>query len=720
MCEILAPAGDKNSAFAAINSGADAIYLGLRQFSARSSAENFGADELKEIVDYAAIFGVKVYVALNTMIKQEELDLFFKAAGAAYSAGADALIVQDMFLGRELKQVFPDLSLHLSTQSGVCNTYGARLAAKYGFSRVVLARETPLEEIAKISQIIQTEAFIQGALCTCFSGQCYLSSFAGGNSGNRGRCKQPCRKKYSIDRSGWELPAYRLSPSDLSIGEDIFSLQRAGVTSFKIEGRMRRPEYVAAAVGHYKSILGGGEGDVSALRRTYNRGNYTRGLAFGQDGGFLSPSVQGHIGEFVGTVKVVGGKFLCLSSYRFTRGDGFKILRGGTEVGGAGYDGETRGGFYVSSSARLKNGDKVFVTTDTSLNAALLSKKRLLPVRVEAEFKEGQVPRVNIDGFTFEGNEPLTTAVSRPLVNEDIRACFSKVGQLPFEVAFGAITVAGAPYLGMAKLNAFRREAYASYLSHITFKGERKRGAATAPPQSVLAKNSKSAVICTDLRGVRADIGILKPADYSADMRSLTEGFSGEKFLFVPPFATDGDIKIIVRAALTFDGIYCDGTYGIELARELGKPLFAGTGFNISNTFALTGVGAKYVCISKELTMREAQPLCAENAFYLTYGNIKVMDLAYCPFSRSCSSCERRERYILTDEHGRKFPLRRYTLSSCRFELYNCANLVCSGVAGTLCDYSVEDAASLSHLDGAELRAALGAVTRGHSSNPVL
>ena len=244
MQEILAPAGDADAFYAALDSGADALYIGLKNFSARRSAANFPLEKLQEYTARAHVVGAKVYVALNTLVKDSEIDDFFACALAAWNAGADALIIQDMFLGKLLKRTYPEMVLHLSTQAGVCNLYGARLAKRFGFSRVILARETPLEDIAKISSEIETEVFVQGALCTCFSGQCYLSSFAGGNSGNRGLCKQPCRKKYSVDRKGFEQYSYALSLSDLSVGEKIFDLIKAGVSSFKIEGRMRSAAYV--------------------------------------------------------------------------------------------------------------------------------------------------------------------------------------------------------------------------------------------------------------------------------------------------------------------------------------------------------------------------------------------------------------------------------------------------------------------------------------------
>ncbi|MDE5729028.1 MAG: U32 family peptidase, partial [Clostridia bacterium] len=168
MCEILAPAGDKISAVAAINAGADAVYIGLKQYSARSSAENFDFDSLREICAYAHAFGVKVYVAMNTLVKDGEVEDFLNIVIKAHNCGADAIILSDVFLGKFLKDNCPQLNLHLSTQAGVCNVYAAWLAKEYGFSRVILSRETDLDDIRAIAREIETEVFVQGALCTCF------------------------------------------------------------------------------------------------------------------------------------------------------------------------------------------------------------------------------------------------------------------------------------------------------------------------------------------------------------------------------------------------------------------------------------------------------------------------------------------------------------------------------------------------------------------------
>ena len=275
-------------------------------------------------------------------------------------------------LGKAIHARYPKIVLHLSTQAGVCNENGAKFAKDCGFSRIILARETPLLEIEKIAKIIETESFVQGALCTCFSGQCYFSSFIGGNSGNRGRCKQPCRKLYAYDRNGNEEKNYALSLSDLCVGEDIQKYVDAGVCSFKIEGRMRRAEYVAAATAYYRLLIDSFSELVSLqdkalalsnLKRTYNRGNYTKGLAFGQDKRFLSTSVQGHIGEKVGVVKVQNTKYCVESAFRPQPGDAFKILRNGREIGGAVFSKQEGKCFILASKIRLKNGDSVFITT---------------------------------------------------------------------------------------------------------------------------------------------------------------------------------------------------------------------------------------------------------------------------------------------------------------------------------------------------------------------
>ena len=727
MTELLAPAGDMNGALAAINSGADAVYLGLKSFSARASAENFDCDMLRRLCEYAHVLGVKIYVAVNTLVKQSELTDFIGEVVAAHNAGADALIIQDIFLGKYLKEVYPQLHLHLSTQAGVNNVYGARMAKRFGFERVILARETALKDIAEIAKVIETEVFVQGALCTCFSGQCYLSSFAGGNSGNRGRCKQPCRKQYAIDRQGYTEKAYALSLSDLSVGTDITKLIDAGVYSFKIEGRMRRPEYIAAAVKYYRGLIDGNDagGGLSALKRTYNRGNYTKGLAFGQDKSFISRSVQGHLGEFCGNVEVVNGKYVCHSTMHCVQGDAFKVLRGGRELCGAVFGGVTRGGFFVNSQTRLINGDKIFITTDVRLNERLLSGRKLKKISVSLKIACGSAMSVAIDGKEYVSEFIPAPAVNRGLMEEDVLKCFCKVDGYPFEPEFTDISVIGEPFVPVSALNSLRRHAYSEHFKMLSCNSNETIGSILPLPiKRRCGKNSLTAIISGEFGGVGADIGILKPEDYRTVDIGAFGSFKGKKYLYLPPFFSGDDICGISDVLKEFDGVYCDGYWAWELCLESGTKLFAGCGFNLSNDVALSMLDSEYVALSKELTLNECQPLFSDNTFYLSAGDIKVMDIIYCPFEKSCKSCDKRLSYRLTDESGRRFSLRRYSASSCRFELFNCDRLICmQQQTGRLLDCSLGDARMIGDAmaanDGEKLRKLFKNYTAGHSKNPV-
>lgn len=710
MIEILAPAGDDKSAYAAINAGANAIYLGLTSFSARSSAQNFNLENLKNLISYAKFFGVKVYVAMNTLVKQSELQSFIQSAIEVWNIGASAIIIQDLYLGAYLKKQYPQMVLHLSTQAGICNEYGARYAKELGFDRVILARETKLEDIKKIASVIETEVFVQGALCTCFSGQCYLSSFAGGNSGNRGRCKQPCRKKYKIDRKNFEDYAYRISLSDLSVGEDVQKLKEAGVASLKIEGRMRRPEYVVAAVNYYKKLLEGkpSVAELSSLKRTYNRGNYTKGLAFGQEKSFISSAVQGHIGEYVGTVFVENGKFIVRTAAQCGVGDGFKILRGGSELCGAYFANRVKGGIELKSSTRLKNGDKAFITTDAALNQSLLSGKRTRNILVEVSISAQNHPVATIDGKTFVGDFVCDNALSRPTTYDDVVKCFSKTDNYPFVVHFGNVSVDGNAFLPVSKLNAFRRDVYLKFY-------EQECKNQNTPVEKVLPvpqfekgeKCNKTCVISHNFKGVVADIAVYKPFNYSGDLYAAVKDFNGEKFLYLPPYLSGEDIQSLKDSIIPFDGIYCGGNYAVLLAKELNKKLFAGYGFNLSNTISVGSCTADYIALSKELSVAEAKPLCTPNAFYINGGDVQVMDLIYCPFSKTCKDCDKKQVFTLTDENGREFPLRRYTINGCRFELYNCANIAQrTPIAGVLSERVIDCSR-------------YKCTTQGHAENPV-
>ncbi len=703
MLEILSPAGNRECAEAAIANGANAIYIGLGSFSARQGAENFDDVSFQELVQSAHFRGVKVYVAMNTIVKDSEVNSFLSTLVKVWNQGADAIIMQDIFLGKYVHSRYPDILLHLSTQAGVCTLAGAKLAKEYGFSRVILARETPLKEIAEIARYIETEVFVQGALCTAFSGQCYFSSFVGGNSGNRGRCKQPCRKLYTYDRTGKEESNYALSLSDLCVGEEIEKLVTAGVLSFKIEGRMRRAEYVGAAVRYYRAVLDGAEKterELSDLKRAYNRGNYTRGLAFGQDKRLLSTAVQGHIGEKVGVVKVVGGKFLVESAFKPRAGDGFKILRGGREIGGASYVKTEGKSFVVQSKTRLKNGDGVFVTTDTSVNERVLSASKIGKLTLSLSFEEGELPVASCGALVVYGEKPLQSAQTRPLTEEEIKSCFAKTDGLPVEVHFDEVKVRGNIFIPKSELNAFRRYFYQSLCAQVQRNGNTQYEYSPSPIPAFTGENAKTAIISTDFTGIRTDIAVYKAEDLGADLpESFTKG-DFEKYVYLPPFTTSEDLTAIARlCGQGIDGVYAENYAGVEFAKQYGVKLFAGTGFHILNARTLATLLEEpclsYYALSKEGTAEEMKSLVGERGFALSFGDIKLMDFCYCPFGKTCAVCDKKERYGLTDENGRVFPVRRYRSSTgeCRFEVYNCASLIGTGVKGLgrLLDLSVTE-----------------------------
>ncbi|MBE5818963.1 MAG: U32 family peptidase, partial [Clostridiales bacterium] len=278
--EILAPAGGTEQLVAAVRCGADAVYLGTSGFNARQNARNFGEVQLAEAIEYCAQRNVQVHVTLNTLIFDNEISELKKHIKQVAECGANAIIAQDLATARLVRECCPDMPLHASTQMTVHNSLGVEAARELGFSRVVLARELTLDEISSIAKNtdIEIETFIHGALCTCVSGACYLSAMLGGRSGNRGRCAQPCRLNFT-NRHGRE---YALSLKDMSYVKSLPKLMEAGVASLKIEGRMKRPEYVAAAVTAVKSALDGREPDMKQLESIFSRDGFTDGYLTGK------------------------------------------------------------------------------------------------------------------------------------------------------------------------------------------------------------------------------------------------------------------------------------------------------------------------------------------------------------------------------------------------------------------------------------------------------
>ncbi|WP_177160461.1 U32 family peptidase [uncultured Fusobacterium sp.] len=330
--KIVAPAGNLERFYSAVNAGADEIYMGIKGFGARRNAENFTLEEYKEAIDYAHKRGSRIFLTLNTLMKNVEIDFLYTNLKALYEYGLDAIIVQDLGYFRFIKENFPDIDIHGSTQMTVANHFEAEYLRKLGFKRVVLPREMTFEEIKKIREntSIELEVFVSGALCISYSGNCYMSSFIGGRSGNRGMCAQPCRKLYTKDSKC----NFLLSPKDQLMGkEEIQKLKSIGINSIKIEGRMKEKTYVNEAVTYFKDMIADINRDEK-LSNVFNRG-YSKGYFYSdtKSSDIMNRNYSATMGKNIG---IISGKELILED-GIILGDGITYLSRDYEVLGGEY-----------------------------------------------------------------------------------------------------------------------------------------------------------------------------------------------------------------------------------------------------------------------------------------------------------------------------------------------------------------------------------------------
>ncbi|MCL2693966.1 MAG: U32 family peptidase [Oscillospiraceae bacterium] len=402
MFEILAPAGSPESLNAAVNVGADAVYLGLSEFSARRKAKNFTEDELYEAAKNCRLSGIRLYLALNTLIYGDEIKQVREAVRIAAKARADAVIIQDLALLDIVREEAPGLKIHASTQMSITSVQGVKAAKELGFSRIVLARELSFGEIKIITEAckelqIETEVFVHGALCVCVSGQCYMSLFFGGDgesrSANRGLCAQPCRLNFTTENT-----EYALSLKDLSLIDRIPELEAAGVDSIKIEGRMKRPEYVAAAVDACYKARKGEPYDAETLRAAFSRGMFTDGY------------YTGEISEMRG--------FRCKEDLLLTE----KTLKSLREL-------------YKSSKKRRKLNINLKINSDKDI----VCEAECDGVRAEAEFS------------------PAQAAETRETTVADVVTQLSKLGGTIFEAGEIECTIDSGLFLSAARINEIRR-----------------------------------------------------------------------------------------------------------------------------------------------------------------------------------------------------------------------------------------------------------------------
>lgn len=682
MCEILAPVGTKENLISAINGGADAVYLGLLDFSARKMADNFSQEDLKFAVSYAKTFGVKVYVTVNTLIKDSEINALIDNVNFAYSIGVDAFILQDIFLGKYLKDIMPDITLHLSTQAGVCNVYGAIQAKNMGFSRVILARETKIKDIEEISKIIETEVFIQGALCTCFSGHCYFSSFVGGNSGNRGFCKQPCRKEYSYISGGKTLnKGYVLSLADLSVEKDIFKLKELGVKSFKIEGRMRSREYVYFASKFYKELLNGNfDNDLyNNLKIAFNRGDYTKGLAFGQDKRFISSKIQNNKGLFIGKVKKVTKDLLFLDkNAKFYNGDCFKIIRNGIEVSSA--IAVMKGGsLVIKHNQNVEINDEVCVTKRLDSYNKYVTENLKKNIEVEVYIKTFNKIKLKCGNVLVESDDFIEESISKPITKDEVIKNLNKVDVYPYKVSVKFIEFSNNAFVLKSTLNNLRAKLYYELFYRNNFKMP--YNIAKYTNNSIcenVGKNNESAIIVSNNINLYKDYNHIIYAPYNYNELEDFSVSNSKIWLYIPPFFTSDDINLISNKTNNYYGVYVDSVWGIEYAKDNNLKCFAGVGVNVFNSIdvnTLKNLNVECISVSKELSFNEINSLNCNDLFVLTSGNIEIMDLIYCPFGKNCKNCTIINEFTLKDAENREFMLKRYKTTECRFKVYNMAKL---------------------------------------------
>ena len=473
--KIVAPAGNMERFYAAVKAGAQEIYMGLKGFGARRNAENFTLEEYKEALDYAHKRGVRIFLTLNTIMMEKEMEFLYENVKVLYEHGLDAVIVQDLGYFKYLKENFPDMEYHGSTQMTVGNHIEAEYLRKLGFKRVVLPREMTFEEIKKIREntTIELEIFVSGALCICYSGNCYMSSFIGSRSGNRGMCAQPCRKEYTDSRGN---KGYLLSPKDQLMGyEEIQQLKDIGIESIKVEGRMKDPNYVFETVGYYKNLINGikAEENVSEI---FNRG-YSRGYFYGADSSLINKNYSYNLGKEIG---VVFGRELKLKD-RVVLGDGIIYLSKDFEKLGGGYlnkieiknskeqrksadSGETiilkdipRGSKYVFKSFAKEVND--------TIENRLKREDQKLPVKGEFFGNLGEKPLLVLElperNIRVEktGEKEIEAAAKKAVTAEDIKAKLGEMGDSTFALEDVQCHISEGIFLPVSVIKSMRREA---------------------------------------------------------------------------------------------------------------------------------------------------------------------------------------------------------------------------------------------------------------------
>ena len=701
--EVLAPAGNFDTLKVAIANGADAVYLGIDEFNARGNIQNFTLENLKEVVSYSHLFGVKIYLTLNILLKDDEFDRAIDIITQSSSFGVDAYIIQDIGLYYMIKKTFPNLEIHASTQMGLQNLEGAKFAKSLGFKRVVLARETSLEDIKKIRDNIDVEIeyFVQGALCVSFSGNCYLCSLLAGASGNRGKCKQFCRLPYLLDNGQNTKRGYLLSTKDFCMVPRLKDLFESGVTSFKIEGRARRAGYVGESVKTYREIVDNNfkysQSDIENLKKVYNRGDYISGYFDNQK--IIYSKAQNHIGIKIGYVEGInkGRRFneiKVFSSHNLIKGDSVKFFVDDEEVGIIAVNDVKQLGknhFVLTSTNVVPLKAEMRLIVDSQLEEKVIAAQKQLLIDATFVAKVGQKARLEFTcgevRVKVESEEPLEKAKTSAISYDECFRQFEKVGnEFKLEKLDAEIEDV---FMAKSMLNNLRRDAIQKLKNAIVERYSKlhnltKKSLKTFKNEHFFDKSTKKMDILAfsdfeklNEEDIKKDLLIYKPSEYSLEKIKNEYEKYGEYnvYLSLPIIASQSEVEKLKEIANVCEkwGVVANNYYALDL-KEKSKVII-GEGLNVFNSYAVKFYceqGYDKIIISNEVENDQQLHNCG--ATLMCYQNYfpEYMTFKHCPIKENiggnCANCMFKDNYVYKLNSNR-FSLVRRKINACQFAL---------------------------------------------------
>lgn len=728
--ELLAPVGSFEALKAAVQNGANAVYLGGKDFGARASANNFDRDELKEAVKYAHIRGVQVFVTTNTLRKENEIEDFLEYAKFLYDIDVDAIILQDIGMARLIKRELPDFELHASTQMVAHSLEDVKYLESVGFDRVVLAREVTVEEIKYICDNCKAdiEVFVHGALCVCYSGQCLMSSMIGNRSGNRGRCAQPCRQRYElIDVYTGEVVNsngdYLLSPRDLNAIEEIDKVIDAGVHSLKIEGRMKRPEYVATVIdGYRKTIdeylatnkLNVSDETINDLYTIFNR-KFTKGLLLGDVGkDMMNSQLPNNQGLYVGTVVDYNKKAKRLKiklANTLKKGDGIN-LGGGTigriikngNIETIGYKGET---IELDFVGEARKGQIVFKTSDSELmdrvQATFTQDKEFVKNIIDAKItiKLGQKPILTLkdrhsNEATIEGDKIVEEAMKVALSKEKVETQLRKLGNTPYELDLLEIELDDNVSLPISLLNQMRRDCIELLdKERVSIKNRKYKNKTIKykPVQYNRNKQQEISVKVKNLEQLESALECGLDRIYYEDTNTIDKAMRlamkyNKKVIYsAPRIIRNKEYNHLAKANNAGVESVQVGNYGsIDYFKDKKLNIdYYLNAFNSETINYYKEIGADTLCISQELNINEIKETIKYtdiNIESVVYGYTPLMITEYCPMGVIVRDCKKDKRvakckesiYALRNSKGDEFRVSQDIF--CRSTIYN-SNVTC-------------------------------------------